>query len=90
MNRETVYRFEGGPLDGEERRKTRPARLPTFLTVSGDPLRVAVGDRIVSAAHGLTSARGGTVSCYTLKTDATAGARRVATYRFITAERAAS
>jgi hypothetical protein len=90
-SRETVLRFEGGPLDGEERRKTRPARLPIFLTASGDPLRVALGHRITSAAHGFVSTpQSGPTSCYSLKSDVTADARRIATYAYITTERTAS
>jgi hypothetical protein len=88
-SRETVLRFVGGPLDGEERRKTRPARLSLFLTDAGDPLRAAVGDRIASAAHGAVVApRGGPASCYRLLSDeTTADRRRTVTYAYTTTER---
>lgn len=84
MAHTTILRFEGGPLDGTERRKTAPARCPAYLTTEGETLYTPKGDRL---AHAVSTGRRGnlsTTSAYLLEQDDTSGTVRTLTYRFIT------
>jgi hypothetical protein len=66
----TTYRFKGGPLDGQERRKHAPGRFPLYLDVEGQPLDTAKGDRIAIAAHqGRVLPSNATVACYVRSAD---------------------
>jgi len=84
----TRIRFEGGPLDGTERVKSRRARPPLYLTTDGSrTLYVQKGDRIYLHATVEHRPRMRATDCYRRHTDITmSGHRRVITYRYITCE----
>jgi hypothetical protein len=79
MPTHTMIRFEGGPLDGQERRKHAPGRHPLYLTVEGAPLDTTKGDRIVNAVRGLRHQPVNAVRACYIRTDA-----EQTTYRYIT------
>lgn len=64
MPTQTFYRFEGGPLDGQERKKTTPARTPLYLTTEGIPLDVNKGGRVTNSHYLQRRPKAGPYACY--------------------------
>lgn len=64
MPTETFYRFEGGPLDGQEVKKTTPARTPLYLTTEGAPLDVNKGGRVTNSHYLQRRPKAGPYACY--------------------------
>lgn len=64
MPAETFYRFEGGPLDGQERKKTTPARTPLYLDVEGRALDIVKGARVTNSRLVKRRPKAGPFACY--------------------------
>ena len=79
MGTETWIRFEGGPLDGVERRKTSPARHPLYRDLDGNTIPTATGHRMMCS-------RSAGTTFYRLAALDGSAPRRLATYRFVDVE----
>lgn len=90
MPTQTFYRFQGGPLDGQVRKKTTPARTPLYLDVEGHPLDVNKGGRVTNSHYLQRRPKAGPYACYARRgavpmSDPTYVANTM-TYRFVYTE----